>query len=499
MVEGGQLTDLITYIDENIRASSDSGIDFIDPRNYKKRLASRQNHVIYGRRGAGKTSLVSALKNETNTIYAIRINLEDFKDISFPNVLIHVLLQVLRDLKAQIAEDIPRWRIIRAIKTRKFFETIEALIGQLEDKLKEPDTFDKSIREKTYEESSGSVGVEVSNTGARVSGNTYDEKEIETEISVDKLDVLRNMLPSIKEVIQKLVEVLKDKAVFIIFDDFYFLKKKEQPYFIDFFHRLAKDSPLFIKVATIKHRSKLYVNTGESYYGMEIGHDIQEIDLDYTLDRFADLMNFMKALLNEACKAVSAEIDINELMSSAGFKQLCLASGGVPRDFLSLFVKVASLKHGSIGKVEVTNAAIASFPNKYESFKSDSAEERVVLESCLNHLKQFVIEDNRTNIVLVPNEETEEHSRVRKIIKELVDLRMLHLVDANTSSAPSDGKMYSAYMIDIGSYKNPKQRNFKQIEPGIKDEKSRKDDIRSAPRLKMKEFYEIIVRVESEN
>lgn len=101
---------------------------------------------------------------------------------------------------------------------------------------------------------------------------------------------------------------------------------------------------------------------------MEVGHDIQEIDLDYTLDRFDDLKAFMRELLDGACKAMDIEYD-SKILSQAGFTQLCLASGGVPRDFLSLFVRVASSTHGKISKVDVTNAAIAMFPNKYDSFK----------------------------------------------------------------------------------------------------------------------------------
>lgn len=485
------LTNLIRYIDENIRASDDSGIDFIDPRNYKKRLFSKQNHVVYGRRGSGKTSLVNELKKEMDQIYPIKINLEEFKGISFPNILIHVFATFFKELKKQIIKDIDWCNFLKVYKAKKIFKKIKRLTNELEIKLLEPDNFNQNIKEKKREEATRQIGASRC-IKAEISGKSTGEIETETQINIDKLDVIKNKLPSIKEAIQDFREILINKVIFLIFDDFYFLQKSEQPYFIDFFHRLAKDSSLFIKVATIKHRSKLYTTTSDSYYGMEIGHDVQEIDLDYTLDRFEDLKKFMKELLNEACRASNTKLDFDKILSQAGFIQLCLASGGVPRDFLSLFVKVASSTNGTIGKVEVTNAAIANFPNKYDSFKSDSAEEKDTLENCLNHLKQFVIETNRTNIILVPNEESTYSAPVKQAIKELVDLRMLHLVDSNTSCAPSDGKMYSAYMIDIGSYRNPKQRNFKQIEPSVKDEKSRKDNIRSAPKLDIEEFHKVL-------
>ena len=126
-------------------------------------------------------------------------------------------------------------------------------------------------------------------------------------------------------------------------DDFYFIRKLEQPFFIDFFHRLTKDTNLYIKVGTIRYRSKLYTTTEESYVGTELGHDIQEIDLDYTLDRFDLLQTFLKELLEEAIKQSKSQLDSKDLFSENGFKQLCMASGGVPRDFLSLLLKLLNM------------------------------------------------------------------------------------------------------------------------------------------------------------
>ena len=478
------LNKLITYIEENLRASDDSGIDFIDPRNFRTRLMNKQNQVVYGRRGSGKTTIANSLKKEAGQFYVVKINMEDFKDISFPNVLIHVLSTFFTQIKKQILADIKWPKVFNKKRVTKIFNDIEKETKRLEETLPDPDSYAKSVKEKMSAESSGNIGVNKGPVTAGLEQKSKGEMEINKEVNVEKLDAIKNSLPSLKKKMQALTGLLSRQAIFLFLDDFYFLKKNEQPFFVDFFHRLSKDTPLFIKVATIKNRTQLYAQTRESYYGMELGHDAQALDLDYTLDRFDDLKNFMGELLSKACISAGVDTELTkQTLSRAGFVQLCLASGGVPRDFLSLFVKVASSVSGTIGKVEVTNASIANFPIKYESFKADSADERQELERYFNRIKKFVIEDNRTNLFLVHNTTAEELAEAKQAVKELVDLRMLHLVDSSTSSAPSDGKMYSAYMIDIGSYRNPKQRNFKQIEPGLKDEKSRKDNIRSAPKL----------------
>jgi hypothetical protein len=77
-------------------------------------------------------------------------------------------------------------------------------------------------------------------------------------------------------------------------------------------------------------------------------------------------------------------------------------------------------------------------------------------------------------------------------IKELVDLRFLHLVNPNTSASNSDGTRYSAYMLDIGLFPNSNPRGFQQVEPGQKDEHHREDKIRSAPKLDLERFRQSI-------
>jgi len=84
-------------------------------------------------------------------------------------------------------------------------------------------------------------------------------------------------------------------------------------------------------------------------------------------------------------------------------------------------------------------------------------------------------------MTLVAKDELDRDPQFRQAIRELVDLRLVHLVDHNTSRAPSDGRRYEAYLLDIGLYDNPRPRNFAQVEPGQHDDKARKDSLRASP------------------
>jgi hypothetical protein len=81
-----------------------------------------------------------------------------------------------------------------------------------------------------------------------------------------------------------------------------------------------------------------------------------------------------------------------------------LASGGVPRDFLSLFVVLAnkaSTTAHPIGKVDVTEAAISRINSKIDSMKVDSGDEDAALEEYLRRIKNMIYNEKRTNAFLV--------------------------------------------------------------------------------------------------
>jgi hypothetical protein len=484
---------LITYIEENLRASKTSGIEFIDPRNHKDRLVARQNHVVFGRRGAGKSTLLSSLAREPQ-IVLIQIDLEDYKDITFPNIVLQVLASLLAGLEKSVQSHNPWYRFAR--NARVLRRDLRSEIKKLKSIFLDPDTEERVVRTLSRREAGGGIGAGANAASARIEASKQEEVEVSRTLPYSKMDHLLNQLTFYKVLLNQASELCENKPVFLSLDDYYFIKKGIQPDLLDYFHRMTKDTTLYLKIATIKNRSFLYKRTRASYVGIELGHDVFEVDLDYTLDNFADLRSFMEQLLNSANAKSEANVDIGGLFAGDGFTQLCLASGGVPRDFLTLFVRLVTNTvlqgTGSIGKVEVNEEAIANINSKLESLKLDSGTEDVFLEEYLSVIRSRVYSEKRTNAFLVAKPELEAFPQSRQAIRELVDLRLIHVVDKNTSSAPSDGRRYEAYIVDVGLYENSRPRNFNQIEPGVADEKSRKDAIRAAPRISLPEVEQTL-------
>ncbi len=488
------LNKVLKFIEENIRVTDQTTIEYLDPKGHIERLNSKQNQVIFGRRGSGKSLLLKSLKETRPGVICLSINLEDFKDISFPNSIIQVLKSLINQLNKEVQsnfkifDNFKKWNRSRAIRKR-----YNNLLKSLQDRLNQPDLYDEAITQRKGSKLGGDLKSGYGSTKGSLNTELTEEVETSKSFKIDKLNVLKNELPELKELLNETC-LLLGKDIFLILDDFYFIRKSDQPYFIDFFHRLCKNTGLYLKIATIKQRTSLYIQ-GETYVGMEIGHDAQSLNLDYSLENFGAMVKFMKELLAHINSKVNVNIDYDKILTDNAFKFLCLASGGVPRDFFSLFISLGNKmldNEKSISKPNVIDCSIDNLPNKMEAFKTDTAEEKEILEHYLQFIRDEIILGKKYNSFLVSNSEALKFPQINQAIKELVDLRLIHIVNSNTSSAPSDGLRYSAYMVDIGLFPNANPRDFRQILPDEKDNRGREDKIRSAPKINLTKFQEFI-------
>jgi len=103
---------------------------------------------------------------------------------------------------------------------------------------------------------------------------------------------------------------------------------------LDYFHGVAKGNSLWLKIGTIRHRSRWYVHS-DPPSGLKLGDDADEIDLDLTLERYALAKEFLVTILKTLIKECSAP-PVDGLLTAGAVDRLVLASGGVARDFLGI-------------------------------------------------------------------------------------------------------------------------------------------------------------------
>jgi len=187
-VEG--LDKLVNYIEENIRATDNSGIDYIDPRNYTKRLRNRQNHVIFGRRGSGKTTLLKSL-DKNNEIILVKIQVEDYKDLSFPNILIHILKKVFKELKTKLKADLKWLQINKKYRANSLILKIENQINKFEKQLDEPDEFERNESQSIRNDKNISAGINLGEANLTTGQSKNIQHEQSRKYNIRKLDKIK--------------------------------------------------------------------------------------------------------------------------------------------------------------------------------------------------------------------------------------------------------------------------------------------------------------------
>jgi len=283
---------------------------------------------------------------------------------------------------------------------------------------------------------------------------------------------------------------------YLILDDLYHVKQADQVRVLDYFHRLAKGNNLWLKIGTIRHRTKWYVH-GDPPIGVKIGDDADEIDLDLTLERFSQAKRFLAQILRaflDECGGIS----IDELLVDDAMTRLVLASGGVARDFLGIFRRSIDIarergedRRGDKVGVEDVNGAAGEYDlSKREELKRDTLDERTNLEEALERIRNFCLNKINSNIFLL-----EKDTPGASEIDELVDLRLLHKVKSHVTAWGRQGKLYEAYMLDISQYTGSRsKRNLAWIEfwkqsgnggeseseGSVTTQRTRHDDIRRA-------------------
>lgn len=277
---------LRTIVQEGIRVQrgSPESVNYVDAGNAISDAIARQNHVIFGRRGCGKTLLLHESERRVrDDVRVVYVNCEDYKQHSFPNVLIEILDQLFGELE----KNLTGW----FGKKKRSRELIKEIRTDLVKLKQYPDERDAKVRESNSSEDKTDDHLGILAHGFRVgtAEQSAQRAAIEREYRGhdSKIHQLNLLLPKLKERIKEFFKLSTDvKSVFLALDDFYHLPRNIQPHVADYVHRLCKDVPLYFKIATLRHASSLYADRDKQPIGVQERHDYQPINIDFTLADF---------------------------------------------------------------------------------------------------------------------------------------------------------------------------------------------------------------------
>jgi hypothetical protein len=481
---------------EEATRSTDEGVKrFIEPaQGTLSRAVSKRPHIVFGRRGSGKSSLlrkaVSDLTVDRRPIAFV--DLESFKGHSYPDVLISILIQTLERFTHWLdtaainpANKSSFWQKVFGAKpkrgpfnksaTKELAERLRGEVAALTAVLLEEETIETAVRNVASQSNDQSIGggLKVGAAGAGVnldakSGfKSSSEQETSEKYTRSKLDILHRRIIEYQKIFRDL-SVLSSGDSYLVLDDLYHIRRSDQPRVIDYFHRLGKSSNLWIKIGTIRHRSTWYIN-GDPPIGTKIGDDADEIDLDLTLEHYQQAKDFLLRILRGFFD--SAGLKIDDILTDGALERLVLASGGVARDFLGIFRRsIAVARNRDEGPrgpkigVEDVNAAAGEYDKyKREELSRDTfKEDETPIEEEFVKVREFCLESANSNCFLI---EKDAQSDMYARIEELTDLRLVHKVRSRVTIPSRQGKLFEAYMLDVSQYTaSRKKRDLEVIE-----------------------------------
>lgn len=466
-----------------IRAEKNTPSSFLHiyaDKSVVSKLLNINNQIIYGRRGTGKSHLLLALQER---IY------EENEKTENKSLPIYIDLRKLLPLITQQDTN----KVETAVLIYK--QIIDYLINTLLDNLKyifEINEFDsanyieKSKRNK-LKEILNKLNYEFDGRKFKKLGSIEFSKEEFQKIARSiKLSGKPSILGSgqkqnkdkynteyiryisfsdISNSLQELTNVIGNIKVFCLIDEWSELPLNLQPYISELLKRTFIASNYVLKIGAIPYRAKFreYIDN-ETKVGLEEGGDIFPINLDnryvFELDKIKT-RNFYNELLYKHLLEINPSLFddipekqqntfkeklINHFFANQALSEILVASAGIPRDFIHLFINSYENRTSRNRRIVLKNVR-----NATSSWYGTDKKEEVEKDRTTKHLfegivNEIIIKKRKTHF-LMPQTFSEN-----KYIKKLVDLRVLHIRQKGISHKHIPEKMYDVYSIDYGSY-----------------------------------------------
>jgi hypothetical protein len=365
---------------------------------------SRRHHLIFGRRGVGKTALMLEVRRQVETSGALTlwVNVQSMRSLSPEHAFLSVATRVC--------------------------EVVEHYF------------------------SSWKAAAQSAAMAREARGRTLDLIK-EMQPTAHMLGLLINDI----QVLLNRFGTESSRDLFIFVDEIHYLGMPGQPTFLDMLHSISRDNPVWLKIAGIKHQTRWFMDNPP--IGLQTTHDASIINLDITLENPSRAKNFLVSILQTY--AAEAQISAtSSVISNAALERLVIASGAVPRDFLLLCANSIQVarerpKAKTAGVQDVNAAAGISAKTKLQELEDDaassfgSAKARI---DCLGVIRIFLLNESAATYFRVEFHDKETHALEYALLQSLMDLRLIHLINASISDEHQAGKRYEVYALDLSEF-----------------------------------------------
>lgn len=356
----------------------------------EEQIIARANHVVFGRRGSGKSSLL---------LYA---------------------MHSLARLGAKSA-----WIDMQTYAHRADAGVIVDVLRDILDQLR-----DKSVSLPLF------------------SGLEQRVSELGIERQASEADV-RRLVPDLKRLFTA-VGAEGGPGFTVFLDDVHVLDQAIQPNVVGMLYNAIRGTTAQLKLSAIESFTKLW--DPSSRVGVETPHDAQVIKLDYNLTMPDKAIQHIQSILDSHALYCGLPSVRFLCTSQDVLGRLGWVAAGVPRDALNIFAQAitkAALRGSR--RVTVTNVNLAAsdlINGKLRDIQLDASGTFEAAADLLEGIKTLCIETWRRNAFLV---EIKNDDPIYENVRKLIDLRLLHVVSEGISRGAA-GDRYMALILDYGFY-----------------------------------------------
>jgi hypothetical protein len=179
--------------------------------------------------------------------------------------------------------------------------------------------------------------------------------------------------------------------------------------------------------------------------------------------------------------------NVLELFNPDALQSLALASGGVPRDFLNIFVHAVEAAETE-GKARwitpkhvYKGAGRLSYQTKLLHLREDAGGDAGGLERVLVDLMRFCVKETHKTGFLISQEEAQRLAREHELVQQLMDFKLIHVIEPDTSAASGRAGRYEAYTLDFSLFMEPRRRSIEIVEFWKRGEDRHRIGVRELP------------------
>jgi hypothetical protein len=446
---------------------------FFVGRDLLNQFLNNENQLIVGRRGTGKTHLLGAINETLNSedggrILSILISLlEVFESPpeEFSESVEHQRQKVSHFMFEQFVYQFVD-RLVALVQARYLEKLSPKARSEVETKLLE---LMEMVEQTVLLRDMSELHIRESESILRVTKRQIGKpKRRRTRYPAGASRPRTPNVAKVKNKIAEIMQCLGIKTIYILVDEWMQIDKTLrmgiQPYFAELLKRMFFSEKYFsVKIASIWHQTNLYSREDVRISrGLKLGDDIHlGTDLDtYFITDWNMLHNFFKELLFKRLSykspdlmqlKVNGRVDdmfLTELFDNVeNFRELVLATHGIPRDFLRVFHKCSlRIKHNFRDYAITKDMIRVVVKDLFVTEKRKAIDKSAPWQKLLDKISAYVDQTGH-RYFLIENKVVDSSVTLRKLLDE----RLIHPIPS--SSTPREWRnTHKCFVIDYGNY-----------------------------------------------